>query len=229
MSLLALAGVAFALGGLTATDRLSGRLGVSTGGATDLRGHAFKWVPAGLLVGYVLLVEGRPLASLGWRLPPSAPLGAVTLAPASVALAAVGGGYLLTVLAGAAVDGVLAWLDVAVEDGMVGRFAELSVPGRLFVALTAGVVEELLFHGYAIERLLELTGSPLVAGLLSFGAFTLAHLGDTWGPAAVARIAAPALATTLLYLAVRSLPVLIAVHVLVDATGLLLADRYADG
>jgi len=228
VSLVAVAGVAYALGGLTANSRLLGRLGVATGGATDLRGHALKWLSAGLLVGYVLLVEQRGLASVGWRLPDPVPAGAVTFGPPAVALAATGGGFLLVVLAGSAVSSALARFDVTVEDGMVGRFAALSVPGRLFVALTAAVVEELLFHGYAVERLLELTGSPLLAGLLSFGAFTLAHLGDTWGPGEVARIAVPALVTTLLYLAVRSLPVLIAVHALVDATGLLLADRYAE-
>ena len=42
-------------------------------------------------------------------------------------------------------------------------------------ALTAGVVEEFLYRGYAIERLTSLTGSCIVAAAVELAAFSLAH------------------------------------------------------
>lgn len=185
--------------------------------ATDLREHAWKWaVPACLVL--AVAAEGGSAASIGWR------IGSPTAALRQVGLG-------LAVLFGLNVATAPLWARVG--DGGeslaagVGGFAALSIPERLFVAITAGATEETAFHGYAIERLLALTGSVPLAGGVGFAAFTLGHLGDTWDRHAVARIAQPALVTTLLYLQFRSLPVLIAIHTIHDAVLLLLADRFA--
>lgn len=185
--------------------------------ATDLREHAWKWaIPVCLLL--LLAAEGRSLASIGWRIESPA-----------VALRQVGVG--VAALAGLNVLSAPLWARLgdrgdSLATGL-GAFAALSVPERLFVAVTAGATEETAFHGYAIERLLALTGSVPLAGGVGFAAFAVGHLGDTWDRHAVARIAQPALVTTLLYLQFRSLPVLIAIHALHDAAVLLLADRFA--
>jgi len=185
--------------------------------ATALREHLWKWVvPAVLLA--VVAVEGGTLASIGWRVDSHERL----VSQVAVGLAAMIG-----------VNVATAPLWSRVGDGGeslasgIGSFAALSVPERLFVALTAGATEETAFHGYALERLLALTGSPPLAGGVAFLAFTLGHVGDTWDRDAVIRIAQPALVTTLLYLWFRSLPALIAIHAVNDAVGLLLAERYA--
>ncbi|WP_049985528.1 CPBP family glutamic-type intramembrane protease [Halobellus rufus] len=220
-------GLVVALAGFTLLDRARRSRGASAGPAaadrsTDLREHAWKWaVPLALLV--VVAAEGNSLASIGWRVD-------------SV------GGFLRQVGTGVLVLSGLnlltAPLWARVGDGGeslaagIGSFASLSVPERLFVAFTAGATEETAFHGYALERLLALTGSVPLAGGVSFLAFTLGHVGDTWDRHAVVRIAQPALVTTLLYLWFRSLPALIAIHAVNDAIGLLLADRFrtdADG
>ena len=185
--------------------------------ATDLREHAWKWaIPACLLL--LLAAEGRSLASIGWRIESPA-----------VALRQVGTG--LAALVGLNVLSAPLWARVGDRgDSLVaglGAFAALSVPERLAVAVTAGATEETAFHGYATERLLALTGSVPLAGGVGFAAFAVGHLGDTWDRHAVARIAQPALVTTLLYLQFRSLPVLIAIHTLHDAAVLLLAGRFA--
>ena len=185
--------------------------------ATDLREHAWKWaIPVCLLL--LLAAEGRSLASIGWRIESPA-----------VALRQVGVG--VAALAGLNVLSAPLWARLgdrgdSLATGL-GAFAALSVPERLFVAVTAGATEETAFHGYAIERLLALTGSVPLAGGVGFAAFAVGHLGDTWDRHAVARIAQLALVTTLLYLQFRSLPVLIAIHALHDAAVLLLADRFA--
>ncbi|MFB6091915.1 MAG: type II CAAX prenyl endopeptidase Rce1 family protein [Haloquadratum sp.] len=189
----------------------------TVGRPNDLREHAWKWaIPAALL--WVVVLEGNSLASIGWRL-------------TSWERFAWEVGIGATVMVGVHLLSAPVWARVG--DGGeslaagIGSFASLSLPERLFVAGTAGVTEETAFHGYAIERLLALTGSAPLAGGVAFVAFTLGHAGDTWDRNAVARIAQPALVMTFLYLWFRSLPVLIVIHVLNDAVGLLLADRHA--
>lgn len=185
--------------------------------ATALREHLWKWTIPAVLLGVVAL-EGETLASIGWRVASPEQL----VSQITVGLAAMLGVNIATAPLWATVgDG-----GESLAAGL-GAFAALSVPERLFVAITAGATEETAFHGYALERLLALTGSPPLAGGVSFLAFTLGHAGDTWDRDAVIRIAQPALVTTLLYLWFRSLPALIAIHALNDAVGLLLAERYA--
>ncbi|MDS0295991.1 CPBP family intramembrane glutamic endopeptidase [Halogeometricum luteum] len=207
-------GLVVALVGFESLHRLRERFGWTGGTLSD---HVWKWVvPAIILL--VVAAEGKTPASIGWHVE-SVP---VLVWQVGVGLAAMLGTNLL-----------LAPLWARVGDGGeslaegIGSFAALSVPERLFVAATAGVTEEIPYHGYAVERLAALTGSVPFAGVVAFVAFTLGHLGDTWDRQAVLRIAQPALVTTLLYLWFRSLPVLIAVHALNDAIGLLVADRYA--
>lgn len=184
--------------------------------ATVLREHAWKWaIPAILLV--VVAAEGNSLASIGWRIESPVRL----LQQIGLGVLVLTGLHLLTAPLWARVgDG-----GESLAAGL-GSFASLSVSERLFVAFTAGATEETAFHGYALERLLALTGSVPLAGGVSFLAFTVGHLGDTWDRHAVLRIAQPALVTTLLYLWFRSLPALIAIHALNDAVGLLLAERF---
>lgn len=63
--------------------------------------------------------------------------------------------------------------------------------------ITAGVVEELLYRGYAIERLSALTGNIWLGALLSLAAFVTVHV-PWWGVgAALAVLPAGALLTVL--------------------------------
>lgn len=207
-------GLVVALVGFELLHRLRKRFGWTGGTLSD---HAWKWVIPVLVV-LVVLAEGKSFDSIGWHVESTLLLVWQT----AVGLAVMLGSNLL-----------LAPLWARVGDGGeslakgIGSFASLSMPERLFVAATAGVTEEIPYHGYAVERLAALTGSLPFAGIISFLAFTLGHLGETWDRQAVLRIAQPALVTTLLYLWFRSLPALIAIHALNDAVGLLVADRYA--
>lgn len=195
----------------------SSRSAVRGPAATDLREHAWKWaIPACLLA--LVAAEGGSAASIGWRI--GSP--ATVLRQIGLGLAALFGLNLLSAPLWARVGDQ----GDSLAAGIAG-FAALSIPERLFVAVTAGTTEETAFHGYAIERLLALTGSVPLAGGVGFAAFVIGHLGDTWDRHAVVRIAQPALVTTLLYLQFRSLPVLIAIHTLHDVAVLLLAGRFA--
>lgn len=210
-------GLALALGGFEAEGRLHDALDLDLPDEGPWS-HVWKWVPALSLIGFVRFVEDEPLSSIGWR----------SLSPKRFIAETAAG---LTVILGANVvtspvferigDG-----NTGVEEGL-GSFATFSIPERLFIAFTAGATEEVLFRGYATERLLSLTDSRLLASTVPTAVLTWGHLGETWDRSAILRMAQPGVLTSVLYLRFRNLPVIVAVHTLNDAVGLLLADRYA--
>lgn len=184
---------------------------------TDVRNHATKWVPALLIVAYVYLVEDRDAASLGVRWDGPRPF----LRRVAVGLAAMLGSNVVLgpIHERIGTDGL--------DTGMA-EFTDLGVGERLFVALTAGVTEEVLFRGYALERLDELTDNRLLAGVVTLVAFVLGHKSDTWDWGSLVFIVQPATIVTALYLRFRDLLALITIHALTDAVGLLLAERFID-
>ena len=93
---------------------------------------------------------------------------------------------------------------------------------RLFALITAGVVEEALYRGFAIERLTALTGSKGLAAILSLAAFSAAHV-PFWGLAALAAPIVGGGFFTLVYLWRRDLVACMVAHIAVDFVGLVLA------
>lgn len=220
---LALVGIALAVFGLDALKHVLKRLDVdsplpddSTGTVgSDLR----KWVLAGLIVVWVLIVEGRSLSSIG--IEGMAPL---------VFVAWVVGGVVLTMVAGGVAMAVYDRLDLTTPEGFVEEQLERSVPARTLTVVTAGVTESVLFQGYPIERLAALlemgpatSGVALsVAGALAFLAFTGAHYtGDTYSLEETVFIGVPALSMTVLYVLTGNLLVVVTAHTLVDGISLL--------
>jgi membrane protease YdiL (CAAX protease family) len=174
--------------------------------------YVHEWFWWGLLLVvliYVVLVEARPLSSIGLRRPGWGVLSAI---PAGI-LAVVG-----IVLIYAVVFPAL-HLQANVN---VGR-AIMAQPFwfRFLLVTRAALMEETLFRGYGIERLDELMGSRWVAGLLTWAAFALAHLG-TWGWAQLLVAGWGGLVLTALYLWRRNLPTNMLAHWLTDAAGFLL-------
>jgi membrane protease YdiL (CAAX protease family) len=121
------------------------------------------------IVVLVLRADGVSAADIGIRQP-----GWITVA-SGLALWAVGVVVLpvLTVPLGRlfGTDGV--------QSG-INELAALPSALRVFVALGAGAVEELLYRGFAIERLSRLTGRPWLAGAVAATLFGLAHV-PSWG------------------------------------------------
>ncbi|MCF2164386.1 CPBP family intramembrane glutamic endopeptidase [Halobacterium salinarum] len=205
-----LGGLALSFGGFEAVSRLQDRLGRPSDG---LEPHVWKWLVPAAVAGYVLAVEGRPLSSIGWTVAGPLPFAYHT----AVGLAAMLGSALLF----SPLWEALGTAD-AMRDGMAA-FTDRSVAERLVVAGTAGVTEEVPYRGYAVERVTALTGSPLLAAAVSLVAFLAAHVGEHWSRAAAVQMAQPTVVLLALYLWTHSLPVVMAVHALNDAVGLLLA------
>ena len=85
-----------------------------------------------------------------------------------------------------------------------------------------GVAEEILYRGYPIERVQELTGYKWLAFLISVLAFTLAHL-SSWEAAQLIVVGFGAVILALLYLWRRDLICNMVAHFLVDLVGFVAA------
>ena len=205
-------GLCVALGGpILLASPASKVLGDPNRLATKVLGQLLLWALVALILALVLFWERQPLRSIGWR----------PLEWQSVAwgLALAGAFILLTpVWAGA-----LRW--VGLPPSFESGFAKLAGLPRwylVFAAVTAGVTEETLYRGYAVERLSSLTGSYWWGGLISLVIFTLAHLpGWGWGPIPIFFISA--VLGTLFYVWRRDLLACIIAHAVTDTVGLISA------
>lgn len=145
-------------------------------------GIAIQWVVTIAIVALVLVVEGKPLSALGVK-PSLLDAGGVfsvfylgLLAFIVVAVAGVGFQLLLKLVGFDTVD-----------EGTLFALTQ-STPQKLFLALTAGVTEELLFRGFFIERVVALTGSVTLAATLSVVVFALNHAPNNGLRGAVQRL-----------------------------------------
>lgn len=170
-----------------------------------LIGFGVLWFLAlGILV-YTKLVEKRPLASIGWQ----------ALSWKSI-LAAIGLGILLSLLV--PVLSLLISLIVKPTDaGSITQVAS-SFPWWIILlsVITAGVTEEILFRGYALERLLEATGNKWLSAILSLISFICIHASG-WNLAHIVGVVLPlGIILTWLYLWRRNLWFVIIVHTVID-------------
>jgi uncharacterized protein len=98
----------------------------------------------------------------------------------------------------------------------------LSLPYWLnvLIVVRAAVSEEILFRGYPMERLEELSGSRALAGVVTCAVFTLDHI-SFWGWHHIFIAGAAGAALTVLYLWRRNIWVNMIAHFIVDAAAFL--------
>jgi len=172
-------------------------------------GSEVFWVPFFVaILGYVVVIEGRPLSSIGFRAPRLSDI------PIGIAAAFV-------IVAG---DIALSFLDrvlhLAPVKPAVAALFTAPVWYRVFIVARAAIVEETAFRGYGFERLVDLTGNRWLAAFVTFALFTLAHYPG--GGLALAFAAAwGGFVLTLLYLWRRNLWATMLPHWLTDVVGLL--------
>jgi membrane protease YdiL (CAAX protease family) len=166
------------------------------------------WLLFGAVLGIVLFWENHPLSSIGVR------SGWVR----SVAMAGVLTPIVVLVVSPAAIRLVAAGGFSSVESGVV-QFSLLPIWLKLFAVLTAGVVEETLFRGYALERLAGLLGSVWVAAVITLVVFAVVHW-PLWGTGGVLVILCTGAVFTVFFVWQRDLVANVVAHVAVDAVGL---------
>lgn len=198
-----LLGVLLAAVAIPLAPRLLDRLGVFPSGTTPARLRAqavVLWALAALAVGYVTVLEGRPLSSVGLRVAPLATVVAVVL------------GFALAGGLGVTAAAVCTWRDWIRVDDLTVLLAAQPIRWKLALAIGAGVGEELLYRGILIERAIEVFGDPVLAGALSVVAFGAAHVTAARGRAQTAAAVLVGVGLTVAYLFFRDLLAVIAVH-----------------
>lgn len=191
---------------------LPSRIGTSTA-ASMLVGSLTNWVVVTGLMVVVVFWERRPFASVGLRLPGRREaLGGIL-----VGLVAVVIGLLVT---GIAVIGF--GLE---QPETLSSITRLSLPVQLALVLTGVVTEELLWRGYPIERLTELTGRPWIGGLVSGVVFLAVHF-PAWGLVGAIPQAIFTLALVVLYVRGRNVVTCMLAHAVINALMILVLPSF---
>jgi membrane protease YdiL (CAAX protease family) len=168
---------------------------------------------AGLVAAVLLILtrwEGLPLAAIGLHAPSWRGV-AIGIGIAALFIAVIG--PLLLRMPG--------WLGLAGFEAGRQEIAAMPVSLLLLSIIIVGAAEEVLYRGYAIERLEALTGSVVLACALSSAVFALAHVPLWgWGPSLTTLISGAIFAA--LYAWQRDLFPLILAHILTDIAGLAL-------
>lgn len=131
---------------------------------STLVGFGIFWGLAFAVLGFTHAIENRPLATIGWK----------SLSWKS-ALMAVGLGFLLSLLVPMftlLINNIFPQSNSGTLTQVVSNYSWWIL---LLSVLTAGITEEILFRGYPLERLQEVTGNKWISGLVSLVFFVAVH------------------------------------------------------
>jgi membrane protease YdiL (CAAX protease family) len=113
----------------------------------------------------------------------------------------------------------------AEEEGTIAQVTETVPAWLIFISvLTAAVTEEILYRGYLVERLLDLTGHKWFSGAISVFVFVLVHAAG-WNWQHVFGVVLPlGIILTALYLWRRNLFFVMIVHLVINLPLVFLAQ-----
>jgi uncharacterized protein len=168
------------------------------------------WALTLILVAYILLIERRPISSIGLKWPTwkSVAFGLIS------AFVMVGGSVIIYLVAFPA-------LGLQANEGGLQVLQSMPLWFQTALIVRAAVFEEIYYRGFAIERLMEISGFRWIASLISLAAFTLAHL-SYWGWASLIAVAFEGAILTSLYLFRRDLTSNMIAHFVANAASFLL-------
>jgi len=165
----------------------------------------FYWIPK---------VEHRTLNSIGFR---KFPLRYIWIAIVA---------YLVYVLISAGLEPVLKSMGLQSLRDLSPTLKDYGFPLLFGLFLTGTFVEEILYRGYIIERVTELTGRRWLAGTISWLTFTLVHL-RFFGLGPMLEVAVIAVILVMLYTRAKSIWPAIIVHGISDVIGFLIGPFIA--
>jgi membrane protease YdiL (CAAX protease family) len=160
------------------------------------------WVLALLVLGIALIGEDQSLTDLGFRRPTLVDLAYIIVTSIGILLVYIGTPPFIEALG----------LPVSESGGLVG--SSVGFGTAFAYAVTIGIVEEILYRGYPIERLFAYTDSALVAGGVTWMVFTAVHALN-WPLGSLLQTTLVSAVLTVVYLRRRTLVPVIGAHVLV--------------
>jgi membrane protease YdiL (CAAX protease family) len=187
---------------------LIGQLNISEWLATSTAGSVLfsamvMWVLVAAVLAVVRYWERRPLASIGLELPDRR--------QAVVGVAGGVGGLVLGLLA----TGIAVAAFNLEQPDALSAIAELSMPVKLAIVGTAVITEEVLWRGYPIERLTEVTGSLFIGAVTSFVVFLAIHYPQ-WGVVGAVPQAVFTFALVGVYVKTRNVVACILTHTVIN-------------
>jgi membrane protease YdiL (CAAX protease family) len=179
-------------------------------GLSPLLGReVFAWGLTAIVLLYVLVIEHRPLSSIGLR------------GPTWKTFAfGIGTGVFTLVVIGGVMQFLLVLLHLTRNASALQTIVNTPYWYRVLLVTRAAVTEEILFRGYGIERIEELTGNKYLAGLITLAIFTFAHLSH-WGWTQLIIAGGAGLVLTILYIWRRDLGANMIAHWVTDAVSIL--------
>jgi membrane protease YdiL (CAAX protease family) len=157
---------------------------------------------------WIYFVEKRTIASIGWK--------KVTTKTVFVGI---GFGLVAFVLFGIS-NVIIQAMGLQLSQEVAELFASQPIFVLMIIALRAAVVEEVLYRGYAFERINELTKSKWIAALVPVFIFMLAHL--SWGIGHLVFIFFAGGLFMLLYISKRNLGLVMIAHLVTDIIAMLI-------
>jgi membrane protease YdiL (CAAX protease family) len=197
-------GLLFALGGSALLAFAKNRHKAAP--INPVRHLATAWGGCIALVCLVLFWERRPLSSIGIRIGDFQTWGIAALLGASIVLLS---GLSLFFAKKRDMNG-----SAHVASALL-RLAATPLWFRVGAVFTAGITEEVIFRGYPIERLNEMTGSLWLAALVPLIIFTLSHLG-AWPVSHLVSVFFGGVVLTALYLWRHDLIACMIAHTIID-------------
>lgn len=120
----------------------------------------------------------------------------------------------------------LKWSGLGGFEKGLSQLQGLPVWYLVLAVVVGGVAEEILYRGYAVERIANLTGSLWLAGAIPVVVFAVAHVPMWgWGPALATLLSGAIL--TVFYLWQRDVATCIVAHVVTDFVGIVVGPLIA--
>ena len=156
---------------------------------------------------WVYFVEKRTIASIGWK--------KVTV---KTIFGGIGLGLVAFILFGIS-NVVIQTIGLELNQEVGELFASQTFIVLLLISLRAAVVEEVLYRGYAFERINELTKSKWIAALVPVIIFMLMHL--SWGVGHLVFVFFAGGLFMLVYISKRNLGLVMIAHFVTDVIAML--------
>lgn len=179
--------------------RLRDALGIDIGLTGPTASIFWNALAVLVLVAYMFLIERRPLASIGLKKPPQKDVEWAF--------------YLFGIY--------MAWQWIVLTffpppaDAGTETITSMSIGAVLALIASAAVFEEILYRGYPIERLSELTGRRWIAFLITVPLFMAPHV-VFFGPQWLWTQGVGAIALFVLYAKTRNLPACMLLHLCIN-------------
>jgi len=174
---------------------------------TYMLGELAFWLLLLVMILWIYFVEKRTIASIGWK--------KLTIKSIFVAI---GLGLVLFIVFGIATT-VIQAIGLELNQEVAEMISGKSIPVLFLLVLRAAVVEEVLYRGYAFERINELTKSKWIAALVPVIIFMLAHL--SWGVGHLVFVFFAGGLFMLVYISKRNLGLVMIAHFVTDVIAML--------